>query len=63
MRRYVYSFFRIPACEYLLGIQKGTDEYDKIREYVKEPEGKKEEPKDETEDQGEKKEELDRSSD
>ena len=41
-----------------LEYKKGTDEYDKIREYVKEPEGKKEEPKDETEDQGEKKEEL-----
>ena len=34
-------FSVIPACEYLLGIQKGTDEYDKIREYVKEPEGKR----------------------
>ena len=54
----VFLFSAYQLVNIYLEYKKGTDEYDKIREYVKEPEGKKEEPKDETEDQGEKKEEL-----
>ena len=54
----VFLFSAYQLVNIYLEYKKVTDEYDKIREYVKEPEGKKEEPKDETEDQGEKKEEL-----
>ena len=54
----VFLFSAYQLVNIYLEYKKGTHEYDKIREYVKEPEGKKEEPKDETEDQGEKKEEL-----
>ena len=54
----VFLFSAYQLVNIYLEYKKGTVEYDKIREYVKEPEGKKEEPKDETEDQGEKKEEL-----
>ena len=54
----VFLFSAYQLVNIYLEYKKGTYEYDKIREYVKEPEGKKEEPKDETEDQGEKKEEL-----
>ena len=54
----VFLFSAYQLVNIYLEYKKGTDEYDKIREYVKEPETKKEDPKDEPEAKEEEEEEL-----
>ena len=59
----VFLFSAYQLVNIYLEYKKGTDEYDKIREYVKEPEGKKEETKGRNRGSGREKRGTDRSSD